>query len=238
MKAEDTQCSHEQESHALTNQRLTAKEQIEIILHEYMALRQEALAGITGWRNFLALYVLVAGSLVGLIYQTGSVALFFLMPTLFLIFFSMESNRLFNILYLSMYLGLLEERVNKLAGESLLLWDHFGSMYHRLGWKIRIEHPAKTQSVTILHSIIVSIFYTAVAVLFFFTLFQGASWLRATMQTDLQVWRIIMVTSYVLIHLFVSGLVVFHIVAQQRKVLSVVKEELKQKMFPDPGHNQ
>lgn len=230
--AEDMQYSNEEESRAIDQPTLTAKEQIDIILHEYTALRHEALAGITGFSNILALSLAIVGGVIAFIYRTASFQLIVFIPTLILILMSMELNRQFGILYVSMYLGLLEERVNKLAGESLLLWDQFASVYRTLGGRLWIEHPTENRFVPILHCIVWLMVPAAIVSLFLLTSWQAVRWLWVTPQVGTQERRVIVVILYVAAHCFLLFLLAFN-VKQREEILSLVKHKLRARIFPD-----
>jgi len=144
----------------------------------------------------------------------------------------MELNRQFGILYASMYLSLLEERVNRLAGESLLLWDQFASVSRTLGWRLWIEHPAENRFVPILHCIVWLIVPFAIVPLFLLTSRQAVRWLWVTPQVGTQEGRVIVVIFYIFAHCFLFFLLALNVI-QRGEILSLVKDKLRARIFPD-----
>ena len=230
---EDMQYLPEQASGPLANQTLTPKEQIEVILHEYVVLRDEVLAFHTQLQSIFALSFTIVGGAVGFIYQTRSFQLFVLMPAAILIFVNVEARREFTIFYLTMYLSLLEQKVNKLAGEPLLLWQCFAGSHRTLAGRFRIKHPTENRYVTNLDSIIMLVSAVAGMLLFFYSLLEGGKWLFATLQIGSQVYKVIVLILYEFGHLFFMGLILFNRFVQQEKLLSLVEHKLRERIFRD-----
>lgn len=229
--AEDARTPHVIAKRECPGRILGPKEQIDVILHEYIVLRDEMLAWHLGVQNWLAVFIAILAALIAFIYQASFFQLFLAIPTMILIFLAIESNRQCSILYLSMYLGLLEQRVNKLADESLLLWEHSTTSYRTLGVKFRVGKAKGSQQAWYSHAVVVLLILAVVPSLFLFSLVQGALWLGQNLQTEPPVYGVLAIASYLFLHLSFLGLLLFDRFVQQGKVLSIVEDTLREQML-------
>jgi len=232
---ENTQYPLEQGPRPLDNQTLTTKEQIDIILHEYKIVRDEHLANLTGMRAFLPLFVAILGGLFGFILQTGATYLFALIPAIMLLFVASESGRLLTLYYGTMYLGLLEKRVNELAGEPLLFWAHSASFERTIFGKFRLKHPTENRYVTSLNSLVLLPSVVIMTSLFFYGLVKGGKWLFANLQMASQGYNLIVLVIYEVGHISFLCLMLFDILVQQKRVLSLLEKRLEQRMLRGQG---
>ena len=229
--AQDARPPHEIAKREFPSGILGRKEQIDVILHEYIVLRDEMLAWHTGVQNWAAVFLALLAGLIAFIYQTGFFELFVAIPAMILIFAAIESNRQCSILYLSMYLGLLEQRVNKLADESLLLWEHSTSAYRTLGVKFRVRTARGSQQAWYFQALVVLLLGAVVPLLFLFSLVQGTIWLGQNLQTEPRVYGVLAIVSYLFLHLSFLGFLLFDRLVQQGKVLSILEDTLREQML-------
>ena len=206
-----------------------------MILHEHGVLTEEILAGLTSLQNWLALSIAVFGALVGAIYQTRSFQLFLLVPPVILIFVIIESNREFQILYLAMYVGLLEQRVNKLAGESLLLWEHSCSGPRMLSGRFSVSSSDGSRRAWFFQQYFLYALAAALLVLFLFSLAQAGWWLVANLPLESQMCRLLLAIAFGLVHIALLSLLLFDRFVEQPKVLSVIEDTLRERMLGNRG---
>ena len=212
------------------NQVLTPKEQIEVILAEYSYREEEKNVGATGISNIITVAIAVLAGLLALILEAEASHLLVILPATILVFISMESDREFSVLYQAMYIGLLEERVNQLAGKPLLLWERFGSSYHTIIGKFRVEHPARHQRVTNLNSLVMLLYVLIVILLFIMGLVEGGRWLAANLPYT-RTCSIVILTLYEVGHVLFLGFILFNRFVQQRRLLRLVEDKLRDEFF-------
>jgi hypothetical protein len=146
--------------------------QIPIVLAEYSAREQEKNSAAQGILNGLALAVALLLGLVGVAQREGFSSVWLIVPIGVLVFLMMETDRQFSVLYHSMYIGLLEERLNHMADTQLLQWERFGSSFHTLLGKPRL-HDRKTGATLFNWGLVVQIVYVLLVCLYLVGLYRA-----------------------------------------------------------------
>ena len=228
--SEDSRGPVEQNSESCTGQTLTPQGQIEVILVEYSIREDEKNGTATGVRHIITIAAAVLAGVLALVYQGGPGQLLVLLPAILLFFMSMESDREFSVAYHVMYLSLLEERVNKLAGKPLLLWERYGSSYATIIRKLRIEYPAKNRHVTNLNYVVKVGYLVGAMSLFGLALVEGSRWLAANLKSS-QICNSVIRVAYGAGHILLLGFLVFNRVVQQPRLLSLVEDKLRDEVF-------
>lgn len=224
--------SFQQKSSDCAGQSLTPMEEIEVILAEYSAREEEKNHTIASLMNTLAVAIAILAGLLALIYQAGRVQLWAVIPALILIFLSMEADRQFSVLYSNIYIGLLEKRVNKIAGKNLLLWEHLGNSYRNYIGKFVVRHPSKNQRLVNIGTFML-IVYVAVAVFIFgYGLFEASKWLASDLPYS-QTYNTIIAIAYVSFHLIFLCLILFNRFVQHKKLLKLLEDKLCDELFCD-----
>lgn len=229
----DKECpSSQQKSSDCAGESLSPKEEIEVILAEYSAREEEKNQTIASLMNALTAAIAIFAGLFAFIYQAGRVQLWVVIPALILIFLSMETDRQFSILYSNIYIGLLEERVNKIAGKNLLMWEHLGTSYRNYIGKFVVRHPLKNQCLVNI-GIFMLIAYVAVPMFIFgYGLFRASEWLASVLPYS-QSYNIIIVIAYVSFHLIFLCLTLFNRFVQHKKLLKLLESKLRDEIFYD-----
>ena len=200
--------------------------QIAVLAAEYAAREQEKNSAAQGILNGLAIAV---GLLVGLLTAAqgrGNSVLWVAFPPAILLFLMMETDRQFSVLYHSTYISLLEERINELAGRSLLQWERHGSSYHTIIGKPRL-HNRQTNAKRFNWGFPIQAAYVVfAAVAFFYSLFQAACWLLTRYEGP------VAPLLYALPQLLILMLLVIR-AGTQKGTIQFIKEDLRARLFPE-----
>jgi len=213
----------------MDNQRLNFKDEIDIILNEYNAVRNEQVQNLTSGKIIASLFISVLLGVVGFILQTGQEFLLIFVPFIVIYYFAWESGRQYTLFYGSAYLSILEERINKLAGHKLLFWAHDASFERSFVGKFRFKY--KGQIVTSLNPLF---FFPNIA--FYFSLFtygliEGCKWLI----TNIDFWPpaggYFCACVYSLTHISFLVLILYDMLVQRKKVMDLIEQMLRDKIL-------
>jgi len=209
---------------------LTTAQQIEIILAEYAARDEEKRAGATGILSNVGFVMAILASIVALIYQAQAGHLLLILPGIILLFISMECDRQFSVLYQSMYIRLLEEKVNKLAGRPLLNWERLGSRYHTEMGRFKVRHRSKKRDVVSLNPFVVGTYALVVLSLLVYSLLGAGKWMAANLG-GCQAQMTMGLVLYEGVHVIILLVVLFNRIVLQPRVLAAVEETLRADLF-------
>ncbi len=194
---------------------------IEIMLHEYDTLRDEVVENLARQPSTLAIMLTIFVSLLGLAYTRQDLLLQVFVPTIMLVFLTLEASRQFSLWFKSNYLRILERQINFLAGEPLLMWEHAGSLAHF--YNIRIKNPSTDRYVFNSHTfllILLSILYVSI---FFAGLYMGGVYIYVNTKDIGDGLRFLLVSLYEISHLFVFSIVLFSRIIQEKKIIEAHK---------------
>lgn len=166
--------------------RIPPEDQIAILLAEYSAREDEKNSLVHGIGNLLAIGVALLIGLFALIFDSGQPGLWLIIPPAFLVLLAVELDRQSSILYQSMYIGLLEERLNEIAGLPLLQWERLGSLYHTKMFKSRIRNAVTGTKVWNFSLVMQAGYALAALAIFLIPLRQSAEWLYSDFESPLQ----------------------------------------------------
>jgi hypothetical protein len=113
---------------------LSARDDLDVMLHEYNTLRREMLSWMERVQTFGAVLVTAGVTGLGAIYAFRVPGLVLLFPPALLAFFTLETANSYANLKIGRYLAVVEGRINALCGKRLLHWESFGA--HRFGLRI------------------------------------------------------------------------------------------------------
>jgi hypothetical protein len=215
-----------------TEQVLGSKEQIEVILAEYSSREDEKNVVAQGLVNTLTFAIVVLTGLMAFIFEARMTQLWLLVPAVVLIFLGLETQRQFSVLYSNMYIGLLEEKVNRLAGERLLLWEHSTSIYHHYLRRFRIEQSAKGRRMINLGALIILLYVLAALGVLVWGLLEAGWWLVAKLPYS-STCNTVFIILYELGHVLILAIILLNRFVQQRKVLRTLEAKLRNEVLGD-----
>ena len=103
--------------------KLSASDEVEILLHEYDTLREQVMNFDRMAVTIITVTVTVTLAFIGLWIEYKDLNIFFLSPIFILLMFQFDTNRNFSMMYSGLNISILEQRINRLAQKELLLWD-------------------------------------------------------------------------------------------------------------------
>lgn len=201
---------------------LAPMQQIEVILHEYDALRDEIVENLSRQQTLLVVWTTFLLAFIGLITQVGSSPLLLLLPLAGLLFLTIEAGRQFSMLLKAAYISVLEQQINAIAGRPLLTWEHAASTAH-FGVKIRFKHPTEGYSVLNSSLVLSALYPVLMIILVLFGVCRGGEYLHSNLALT-YTGRIAAVAGYGFLHLFILGSILVSRLRQDSRVLAVYSE--------------
>jgi len=212
----------------MNHQGLSLKDEIDILLNEYNAVRDEQVQNLTSGKIIASLFISVLFGIVGFVLQTGQDFLLMFAPFIVIYYFAWESGRQYSLFYGNVYLGILEEKINKLAGRKLLSWAREASFERSFIGKFRFKH--KERSVISLNPLTffpAMVFYLS---LFVYGLTKGCIWLITNIHFWTPVGGYFCAFIYSVAHISFLVLFLYDMLIQRKKVMNLIEQILRAKI--------
>jgi len=216
-----------------TPQELNASDKANLltaVLAEYSAREDEKNAVAQGIGNLVAIAVGVIGGLFAIIFSAGQPKLLAVVPSVILVFLIMESDREFSILYQSLYIELLEERLNRMIGLPAMQWARRGSSYHQVLRKPVLRTQPNGRGHLNWALLPKVLFAFVVLSLFFSSLYLAIRLLKANGGVA---WQATAVWAYAVAHIVLLLIVAVNRFCQHPKVLKLLRHNLCDELFSE-----
>jgi hypothetical protein len=207
-----------------------AAERIQILLAEYTAREQEKNIVAQGLLGRLQVAFAVLVGLIGAAQVEGFAALWLAVPVSIVVFAMIESDRQFSVLYQSMYIGILEERVNQIAEAPLLQWARLGSSFHNVLGKWQLKNDKADAHRFNWGNVVFWAYIVIAAIAFALGLWQAQAWIQSNNAWSVSPW--IAFSFYLLPQLFIIGAVAMR-VARQRDDIDLLRDDLRARLAPE-----
>jgi len=205
-------------------------DQVAIVLAEYSAREQEKNFAAQGILKGPAIAVaLLAGVFAATQGQAYS-GVWLIVPLTLVVFLMIEGDRQFSVLYHSMYIELIEERLDQMAGTPLLQWARFGSSYHTVIGKPRF-HNRQTNARLLNLGYIVQWAYVILAIGgFLFSLAKVWEWAVSNYRGPITPEAAFLIFA---LPQFAMLLVLFFRVRGRDNAIQFLKEDLRARLFTE-----
>jgi len=221
---------------------LSPMQQIEIILHEYDTLRDEAIENVGRQQGFQTLVIAGLIAFLGVASDQGNYYLIVSLPISIIVFASLEGVRQFSLLAKARYLTVLEDQVNELARKELLTWQSSLSVGVQM-LRFRIEGTKTRRPAVNTHLFVASIYPISLMLIFVIGIILGSVYLDQNLPLSSPVLGLSVIL-YIVVLSSIMGLILYSRLTHEDKLLDAYEEIVREargvhvpSQVPNPPNN-